>query len=169
MANIEATLIHPGLWQGSRPPFGFSLKRAGFNMVVLCAEEFQPPHVMPAGFDTLLRGMAPFPDVEVVYAPNDDSFSTPPSREQLKTAITAAQQVTEVIKAGGKVLVTCWQGKNRSGLVSALALHKLLGISGFQAIHRVRARRRRALSNPYFVEALMRIEATQGQDPKPPV
>lgn len=162
MPKFDATLIHPGLWQGSRPPFGFVLSRAGFNMVVLCAEEFQPPHVMPAGYDVLIRGMGtPFPDVEVVYAPNDDSFTIPPSREQLKTALAASARVADVIRAGGKVLVTCWMGKNRSGLVSALTLHRLLGISGFQAAHRIRCRRRGALSNPYFIEALGRISAAR--------
>ncbi len=163
--RLDATPIYPGLWQGSRPPIGPTLKNARFNAVVLCAEEFQPPHVFPQGygFEALLyRHRIPYEGVETIYAPNDDSFERQPSREQLRVAIRAAMKSADLIKAGGQVLVTCWQGKNRSGLVSALILHTLLGISGADAASIVRSKRRGALRNPHFLEALFRIPARPG-------
>ena len=35
--------IAPGLFVGARPPNGAMLNRAGFFVVCLCAEEYQPP------------------------------------------------------------------------------------------------------------------------------
>src|SRR6185436_7074108 len=115
-------------------------KEAGFDMLVLCAFEFQPPHQMmayapcPPEFRD-----EPFPGVEVVHAPNDDNYYEPPPRYVLKAAVQTADIVAQKIRAGGKVLVTCWQGWNRSGLVSALTLHKLCGFSGAECVRHVQA------------------------------
>jgi len=143
---IEASAILPRLWQGSAPPLGSHVALAGFHTLVLCAAEFQPE-------------MHHFPGVEVIYAPNDDRSDTPPTKEQLLGALRAARVVTERVKASKRVLVTCMQGRNRSGLVSALSLY-LLGVKPSEAVNIIKNKRQRhALSNPRFVEALLRLPA----------
>jgi hypothetical protein len=137
-------MIVPGLWQGSAPPEGPWVREAGFTTLVLCAMEYQP------------RVLLPFPCVETVYAPNDDSGG-PLTREQLELAERAARIVAQRLRQRGKVLVTCMQGRNRSGLVSALALHKLLGVSGRRAMHIVQEARRGALVNPQFCDVLAQL------------
>ncbi len=54
----DATKIIDGLYQGSGPTPGAPLKPYGFDVVILCAEEWQP--------------LARFFDVEVIHAPFDD-------------------------------------------------------------------------------------------------
>jgi hypothetical protein len=159
LKKIDATLIFPGLYQGSWPPPGHLLAEAGFKTLVLCAREFQPPHVMPPGMDAMvgLRAANPFPRVKVIYAPNDDNGAEPPQRADLALALRAAREVATSLKLGRKVLVTCWQGRNRSGLVSALAIHLVSGCSGFHAVRIVQKARRRALTNPQFTEILNRL------------
>src|SRR5208337_3548974 len=99
----------------------------------------------------------PWPGVRVIYAPNDDALSQIPPREVLHKAVQAAHVVAEDLGSGRNVLVTCWQGRNRSGLVSALSLHLYADISGEDAADVVRSKRRRSLSNPVFCELLYRI------------
>jgi protein-tyrosine phosphatase len=141
---VEADLIHPGLWQGSKPPLGSTVAEAGFDILVLCAEEYQPP-------------AEHFPDVVVLHAPNDDDSFVAPTRDQLKIAWEAAQRASLAIQAGQNVLVTCYAGINRSGLVSALTLHKLLGISGVEACMKIKRARPQALTNPQFIRCLARV------------
>lgn len=142
---MDAHEIVPGLWQGSAPIQGTALAEKGFGAVVLCAMEHQPTEDK-------------FPGLKVIHAPNADDFSRLPSRSELEIAVSAANQVARLVDEGQKVLVTCWQGRNRSGLVSALALHNLTGQSGFACILRVRAKRRKSLSNPGFQEVLSKIK-----------
>lgn len=140
---IEASSILPWLWQGSAPPPGPYVRQAGFHTLILCAMEYQ---------------LAPenFPGVEVVYAPNNDDGSLP-TREQFAIALRAARLATTRIQEEKRVLVTCIQGRNRSGLVSALTLY-MLGVPPKLAIERVRQKRRRnSLANPHFVSALLNL------------
>jgi hypothetical protein len=157
--KAAAQEIHPGLWQGQWPPPGPWLARRGFSTVVLCAFEYQPPHVVPPHVAMMpgMRDTNPWPGVEVVYAPNDDDFDHAPPRETVRLAIKAARVVAARLAEGRKVLVTCWQGKNRSGLVSALGLHFHLGISGADATRIVQTRRSHGLRNPIFCEMLSRL------------
>jgi protein-tyrosine phosphatase len=139
---------------------GGVLASRGFTMLVLCAEEFQPPYEVPDYMRAMMlyyHGDNPFTGIKVVYAPNADDFYNPPARDRLSTAIGAARKVAAEIRQGGKVLSTCWKGVNRSGLVSCLTLHILTEMSGFQAVQTVKKGRPWALSNPQFVEALTRI------------
>jgi protein-tyrosine phosphatase len=132
------------LWQGSVPPEGAAVRRAGFHVLVLCAEEHQPH---PSTFD----------GITVVHAPNDDCHA--PTREQLAIALRAAREVVRHVRAGRNVLVTCQMGWNRSGLVSALAVRDLLRCSGAKAVERVRKKRRNALGNRAFARIVTALEA----------
>lgn len=121
-------------------------------MLVLCAQECQDPAEL-------------WPGVEVVYAPNYDDGEHHLTRDLLKIAVDAAHRVVSAVNRGRKVLVTCRAGMNRSGLVSAFALHFLYGWDGDTCIRRVRRKRPsrggiRPLSNTDFTEALRRLTAT---------
>lgn len=142
-----ADYIGHRIWQGSAPKTlgqQVALHR-NFEVLVLCAQEFQPRAHL-------------FPYMKVVHAGIDDA-GTPVTRAELETANDAAEAAAYYASEGLRVLVTCWQGINRSGLVSALALHKLTGASGEACIKRVQERRPGALTNPWFVETLSEIPA----------
>lgn len=161
---VNADLIHPGLYQGAAPPVGPTLKAAGFDTVVLCAEEWQPPRFV----DPLCRmqmgytdNSHPYPGLAIVYAPNDDNFSRPPTGQELFVAGRAAGFAANRIRAGGNVYVSCWAGKNRSSLVTGLTIHALTGLSGIDCLLKIKKARPEALTNPQFRAALARIQAVQ--------
>ncbi len=139
---MNVSRIYDTIWQGPQPPPGPTLREMGFDVLVLCASEFQPPAEM-------------FPGVTVIHAPNDDGDE--PTREQLEGAIQAARQVVEAVRADKNVLVTCYLGLNRSGLVSALALYFLTGWPGRKCIQTVKLQRPNALSNQHFTKLLERL------------
>lgn len=149
---FDAHEIVPGLWQGSLPSAGTGVSGRGFTVLVLCARELQPPADL-------------YPGVEVIHAPNDDHPDYGPlNHEKLRTAIRAAKRVSEAIKSGGKALVTCAAGANRSGLVSGITLHLLYGWSGRKATNQIRKKRKirggyRPLSNAEFVAALSNLKS----------
>lgn len=135
MKSIDASPILEGsLYQGSAPPIGDKLRRAGFHAVVLCAREVQP-----IGFDS---------SIHVIRAPFDDVVDPAPS--DLKRAAAAAKRVAQLVRIGYCVLVTCAMGLNRSGLVSALAMREITGKSGTSCMLHVRSKRQGALSNRTF-------------------
>jgi len=122
-----------------------------FDLVVFCAEEFQPHPSL------LFRKN---PQVRVLYAPNDDAGLT---QAQLQIATRAAEKIAVLFDDDKRILVTCMEGRNRSGLVTALAIHLIYGIGGSRAIRIVQRRRRgaRALTNPNFVDFLKRLPAAK--------
>ena len=144
-SDIDAHGIDTNLWQGALPPKGRFLQQAGFQMLVLCAVEHQPP-------------AEDFPGVEVLHAPNDDA-DRPPTRGELRIAMDAASRVILALRNNRKVLVTCWAGRNRSGLVSALVLREHLEISGEAACAIVKMSRPSALINKHFQDCLRRLPA----------
>lgn len=143
--EIDAHKVADGLWQGSVPPAGDALAKAGFTLVVLCAEEYQLP-------------VSDFPGVAVHLAPNDDTDEL--TETQLSTARKAARKVVAELARGGKVLVTCAAGMNRSGLVNGLALvlRHGPGADPRAIVAQIQARRPWALCNDHFV-ALIHAEA----------
>lgn len=150
MSEIDADLIFSvgagkgGLWQGAKPPLGETLRRAGFDVLVLCAEEWQPDK-------------SAYPGVTIVRAPNEDSDRI--SAAQWKTANGAALVVASMLAHSKKVLVTCQAGLNRSGLVSALTIRAFVGLSGTDSARMVQRARRRALFNVYFCKLLGKLPA----------
>jgi len=145
--NLSASRVAPSLWQGSAPRAGELLS---FDLVVLCAEEHQlPHHATPFG-----------PRAHVLRVPLDDS-GRPPTQAEVRLAFAAGRAVAKTYRRGGlRILTTCAQGRNRSGLVNALALVEL-GLRPKDAIHAIRmARGPSALSNAWFVQL---IHAAGGQ------
>jgi protein-tyrosine phosphatase len=125
------------LYQGSFPPANVMLP---FDAVALCAMELQPP---PGTVRAPLVLYTPLDDGPVIH-----------ERDQRYARRTAAE-LAKVLHRGGRCLVTCAQGRNRSGLVSALTLITL-GWKADDAIKAVRDARENALSNPVFVDYLRR-------------
>lgn len=141
MENKDASEVATGLWVGKMPPAG--LYKRYWKHLVLCAQEYQPP----ADF---------FPRMQVHHCPLDDS-GAPMTDVEAEIALLFADRVARWVKRGEGVLVTCAQGMNRSGLVAALALMRVVPMPPKAAIELVRrARGRYALSNPDFVRLIER-------------
>jgi protein-tyrosine phosphatase len=95
--------------------------------------------------------------VAVLHVPFDDDEPIP--EEQTERAIRAGGIVARLVKHQSSVLVTCRAGRNRSGLVTGIALIDL-GSSAAGAVNRIRsARGEDALSNVYFVRVLSEYAA----------
>ncbi|MEU9334387.1 protein phosphatase [Streptomyces sp. NPDC048290] len=134
--------IVPGLWMGGHEFRG----RSGQLRSAVVRGEFDL-------VQTLLRqpGHGPDPGVEhQVWAIPDG----PLDGTQLAGVIRLARATADAVDAGRTVLVRCFHGYNRSGLVVAQALtHQ--GHSADGAIRLIRARRSPwALHNDLFVEYL---------------
>lgn len=141
---IDATKLMEDLYVGSFPPQGHQVRRAGFDTLVLCADELQP------------RGRK-YPGVSVIHAGFNDGGA---SERDLTVAAEAGRRVAQRVSEGQRVLVTCAMGRNRSALVCALAIHLLTGRSGEDCGRYVRARRvdpegQPALSNQLFRQMLV--------------
>jgi protein-tyrosine phosphatase len=125
---------HPGLFQA-------------FDVVVYMAEEAQPKIKCPPGKLAL-------------YGPMDDDIYRPVPREIGRQLHMLAQQCAQHASYNKRVLITCMQGKNRSGLVMGLTLLKLYpGWTPEQAITIIRRNRKLAggdiaLSNTMFEQYL---------------
>lgn len=121
--------LMPGgvLAQGSAPPPGIPLP---FDVIVLAAMEYQPD----------------LPGYEVIRVPLDDG--PPPDSATRGLIRAAAREIAARVRAGKRVLVTCWQGRNRSGVLAGLALVEL-GFPRSLAVSRIR-RLRNGLTNAHF-------------------
>ncbi|MDQ1036156.1 protein-tyrosine phosphatase [Streptomyces sp. V3I8] len=134
--------IVPGLWMGGHEYAG----RAGEPASAVVHDEFDL--VL-----TLLRlpGHGPGSGVEHHVWPIPDG---PLDGTQLAGVMRLARTAGEALDDGRRVLVRCFHGYNRSGLVVAHAL-VLAGYSADEAIRLIRVRRSPwALHNELFVEYL---------------
>ena len=140
--RIDAHRLIERLWIGSAPNADRDLGACGFDAVVLCAEEYQPRNA--------------FGSARTIHAGFDDGEM---DSRTARTAKSAAAEVVRRWRRGERVLVTCMAGRNRSGLVSALALCRIGGVSGRQALSHVRMMRPTALTNPNFADFLTKLGA----------
>lgn len=134
--------IVPGLWMGGHEFQGMS----GQREFAVVRDEFEV-------VQTLLRlpGHGPDPGVEHHVWPIPDG---PLDGTQLAGVMRLAQAASEALDEGRKVLVRCYHGYNRSGLVVAHALVRR-GHTADEAIRLIRRRRSPwALHNELFVEYL---------------
>lgn len=129
------------MYQGSVPPRGRVLRDLGFDVLVLCADE----HQFAEAYD----------GIEVVLAPTYDDEDPRVLQRFLPVWERAAAVVSDRIERGQKVLVTCRAGLNRSGMVSAMALHRLTGWSGERCVEHVQTCREHALCNQTFAQHLI--------------
>lgn len=78
------------------------------------------------------------------------------SREEIPRLLEVADWAFQMWHKGEKVLIRCQAGANRSGLITAIVLMKD-GMSADNAIAKIRAKRKFALSNSDFVKFLLEI------------
>lgn len=132
----DASEVAPGIYVGGCPDIGCRV----YDVIVLAAKEYQP-------------ASESFPGVKVIHVPMDDT--DPMSNEAARTAIRTAMAVATLRRKGNKILVSCWAGLNRSGLIAALAIKLLYKVNTTQAISVIRnARGSFALNNPAFVRLI---------------
>ena len=139
---IDASRIWGNLFQGGSPLEGSHLCKAGFDVLVLAAEEIQP------------EGWR-FPGVQVLRLPMRDEpkILTP---RQVKLLRAISREVAAYLERGQRVLVTCRAGLNRSGIIVASTLLRTTRMSPTQIIRLVRRKRSpMALNNPAFVHAIV--------------
>ncbi len=131
--------VVPGLFVGSKPAPG---RHTGIDVIILAAEEYQPPAEL-------------FHGAEVIHAPLDDDPDRPMREDEIATVIRTARRVARRLRAGRRVLASCAMGLNRSSLIAALAMHEVYGMSADEIIALIRrARGAWALSNPNFEQLL---------------
>lgn len=137
--KVDASNIAPRLWIGAKPPFDHEI--TGIDVLVLCAREIQPSSMAFKG--------------RVLRCPINDADL---SSREIATVAIAARDVTRSIAAGKRVLVTCAMGRNRSALVTGLALGQLTLMNWQQIVALIRARRHpECLSNDAFLRYLERF------------
>jgi len=178
MAKLDISRITDKHYQGGHPVAGSALYDAGFRVLVLCAlpDEYELQYKLSwhglsydrpsgaAGDRVGIEGM--FPGLKIIRAPNDDDYDRPMSLPEIQIACGAAKIVSRMTIRGRRTLVACAKGRNRSGLVSALALCERYGCGGLAAVAEVRARRQPdcggvVLQNPQFVRALAGIRSSR--------
>ena len=128
------SLIVPGLWQAGCPIDWAWVRRTGIELVVDVADPDQ------------VHAAADVAGLRYVKAPLTDAAELPDA-ELLSGLVDT---VVDAVRAERTVLVHCGFGKNRSGLVVALATRTLLAVDGRTALAHVRARRTRAVNNETF-------------------
>lgn len=140
-------LIYRSLWQGGVPEVTLTPQpyAESFDTLVLCAQEIQAPGEK-------------IPGLRILRCPMDDAIL---SQDEAQRALDTAERVVAELKAGRRVLVTCHQGRNRSGLVTALSLIGTYGMKPSAAISQIRQHRIQALTNRSFTDWLMGPEKQQ--------
>jgi len=131
------------LWQGDVYAAA-TAKADAVDVILCCANEVQP-----SATDRFPPG------VTVLGFPFDDTSK--PSMGDISTALEAAQAAYDSLKANKRVLITCFAGRNRSGLVSALIVRAALRMTGDEAVDYVKARRPNALTNESFCAWMRRL------------
>jgi protein-tyrosine phosphatase len=114
-----------------------------FDVVAFTAQEAIP------------RGFKPPPGKTAYSCPLDDDPYRPIPHEVAGYAHQFARQLAGHVGRGQKVLVTCFQGVNRSGLITGLTLMYAYGFSGAKTVQIIRSRRKpegnfMVLGNPMF-------------------
>lgn len=134
-------MILPRLFQGSAPaPDNWMVAGRHIDVIVLCAEEYQPDAKW-------------FKGIEIIRCPFDDAPEI--SIMEHEMVKHTAGRVARRLAAKKRVLVTCRAGRNRSGLVTAYAMMMHTGCSASEAIKWIRRCRENALTNPTFVHLLL--------------
>lgn len=128
-------IIAGKLWQADSDPNIFAkLHERGFVPALVIDLQELPARGLP------LEGQ-----IAYLHWPIDDGAM--PDESMLAAIEEAA---CAYIDRGGRVVTMCAQGRNRSGLVSALIAARVLGLTGANAVEHVRDRVPEALSNDEF-------------------
>lgn len=138
--------IVPGLFVGGLSALAYCPQDQGcLDLLVCCARE-------ACGEDSGLSGPEPGAWAEVLLCPLDDEEGLPVPAGMVEPM---AEEVAKRVGGGQKVLVFCAEGRNRSGLIAALALLRL-GHADPVALLRER-RHRSVLTNKTFAAYVERV------------
>lgn len=143
-----ASAILPGLWLSAMPRPDWPIERWGIRLLVSLSEHLPPHAARRFEWGTPAEATG---DGQLIFLhwPFEDGDLPPWPLAQL-----ASHTVATAVRSELPTLVHCMAGRNRSGLIAALVVRELLGVSGSEAVARVRARRTGALTNPAFAAAL---------------
>lgn len=142
-ADPPTELVAARLWHGGCPVDYGWVRRTGIDVVLDVADaDAYPPADEIAGL-TYLK--CPLVDHQLVPEPG--------------LTLRLAGLVAGLVQDGHQALVHCTFGRNRSGLMAALVVRELLGLSGAEALAYVQARRRRAANNEAFAGWLRSLPA----------
>lgn len=83
------------------------------------------------------------------YRWSDSTKRVPPDLEDATYNV-----VYDIEERNERVLIYCDSGRNRSALLAANVIKRLLAVSGQKAIEIVRTGRPMALKNPFFIQHL---------------
>lgn len=146
MSAFNYSWIINGLAQGTFPGTPETAFK-DFDVVVLCAEEHQPRWRVPPG-------------KKLYHLPLDDDGYNQVPLDVGRIVIQAAHAAGTHHVAGHPVVTTCHQGRNRSGIVTALILMLHYNMQPREAIRLVQSRRKNdALANPMFTQFLYNVPA----------
>ncbi len=127
---------------GPRPPQGPEVARAGYSMLILAADTYQPQATA-------------FPGVIVLRVGVPDDRSTPLTLMERASISQASRAAARHLAGGRNVLFTCEMGLNRSALGATLTMARL-GVERTKAIGITRRMRGAwALNNPRFVDIIV--------------
>ena len=132
------------------PPTGCAVRDAGFTILALTADNYQPPDEDFCGLD-------------VYRILLDDRQTTVPSLVDYLSAEELSKVLAHQIRRGSSVLITCVEGRNRSTLLTGLTMRRLTGQSGPEVYDWIRDRRpsvpgrpeRRTFTNRHFKAYLL--------------
>jgi protein-tyrosine phosphatase len=135
-------ILHNALWQADADPniFAKLRERDLAPLMLIDLQELPAPGIPLEG------------DIVYVHWPIDDGGL--PDLSLLRALEHAACQY---IDQGGRVVTMCAQGRNRSGLLSALIVARVRRCSGLDAVRHVRSKVPEALNNADFAEWIERL------------
>lgn len=153
MSSLEryADRVLDGLWVSGMPEPGWDLDGGGVRLVVSLSEHLPPQAARRFEWGTR-GGAAGDGRIVFVHWPFEDG-----PLPEWDACTFATQAVVAAVRQGWTTLVHCQEGRNRSGLIAALAVRELTGCSGADAVATVRAARPGMLSNRAFAQALEQL------------
>lgn len=138
--------IITGLAQGNFPG-DTKTAFADFDVVMLCAEEHQPRWKVPAGKFAF-------------KIPLDDDPYQPVPLDVGQVIVQQSIAAGTYHMAGHPLLTTCHQGRNRSGICTAIILMHFYKMKPQEAIDLIRSRRNNdCIGNPMFEQFLHNFRA----------
>ena len=157
----HASEVVPGLWVSGMPAPDWPLLDWGVTLLVSLSDHLPPQAARRFEWGT--RGEAAGAGrIVFLHWPIEDG-----ALPDLDAAHLVAHSVARAVRSGRTVLLHCQEGRNRSGLIAALAVRELAGASGAEAVSRVRAARPGMLANRTFAEHLTSLPAPLMLRPRP--
>ena len=140
--QLDYHWIMPNMAQGSYPEPPLSAFK-DFDILVLCAKELQSKSTRAPNGKHLVR------------LPMEDDIYRPVMPKDAQRYHGTARELAKAVMRGKKVLVTCAQGVNRSGLITSLIVMNLTTLPGRDVVRMLRQRRKVGggaypLMNPMF-------------------